>query len=167
MSRYTLSQISRRHLLRVLQLDNSSEQHSAIKTIVLHLYPGLLYALFYVVLVPPARKFHVSSYAVLVLGVLFIVVPTQLIPLLWLGYRRNGRPSLNGIVLFRVKLRAVRMVTIVAIIFSWAALVSFLLGWVNEYLLHTVSRGSRFPCYQRGKLATHQGVYSQLPCCVL
>lgn len=63
-----------------------------------------------------------------------VLLPLLLIFLYWLGMRRNGRPSLTGIVLNRRKLPTGRLILLVSGLFAWALVVIELLGPVDAVL---------------------------------
>lgn len=69
--------------------------------ITLHLLPGIFIVLFYVLVSPLFARANVPLVAVLYLAILVVLVPLELGFLLYLGKRRNGRFSLEGVVLNR------------------------------------------------------------------
>lgn len=81
-----------------------SEQHSIGKSIILHLLPGLLVVLFYMITAPIAVKSGFPSLFALLIGILVIIVPFELGLLFYEGKKKNGRFSLKGIVLNREKM---------------------------------------------------------------
>src|SRR4030095_5600741 len=81
------------------------EQHSLPATVAYHLLPGLLILAVTVAAVPVVRAAGLPPIAALVLAFLVALLPVQLGHLLIQGWRRNGRLSLAGVVLYRERLR--------------------------------------------------------------
>jgi len=77
------------------------DQHSIPRSIVLHLLPGVLTLIFFVIAAPLAYRANAPSTLAFLLAVLFVHIPFQLGVLLYEGKKRNGRPSLQGILLYR------------------------------------------------------------------
>jgi len=74
-------------------------QYGLGKLIVLHLAPGALATVAYLALIPLTNRWHWPAMAALLLSALIALVPMELGHLLLQGKRRNGRWSLQGIVL--------------------------------------------------------------------
>jgi len=77
------------------------EQHSPGRSLLLHLGPGVLIGLCYFVLTPVFRQWGLPSIAALMGSVALVLVPLELGYLLSEGRKRNGRYSLDGVVLYR------------------------------------------------------------------
>ena len=113
-----------------------AEQHSFPRSIVLHLLPGALILVFYVVVgVPVAERFGYPSLFGLLLAVACVLVPFEFGWLLYLGQKRNGRPSLEGIVLYRERMPLGRLAVLVLVLIGWAVFVGATLSWVDNLLL--------------------------------
>jgi CAAX protease family protein len=112
------------------------EQHSLSRSIALHLLPGALILGFYLTVgVPVATRLGYPSLFGLLLAVAFVLVPFELGWLLYLGTKRNGRLSLEGIVLYRDRMPVRRLAALVALLFGWAVLVGATLSWIDAMLL--------------------------------
>ena len=85
----------------VYQTETGIEQHSLLRSIVLHLLPGVLILLFYIVTAPLAERLGFPSGTALFVAIGVILIPFELGYLLYQGKKRNGIFSLKGIVLFR------------------------------------------------------------------
>lgn len=85
----------------VTQTEASVEQHSLVQSIALHLLPGVLILLFYIVTAPLAEKLGFPSGTALFVAIGAVLIPFELGYLLYQGKKRNGTLSLKGIVLFR------------------------------------------------------------------
>jgi hypothetical protein len=102
-----------------------AQQHSVALSAALHLLPGILIAAFYFLVgVPIAEGLGYPSLFGLLLSVIFVLVPSELGWLLYLGSRRNGRPSLEGVVLYRERMPFRRLVLLGLALLVWAVFVS-------------------------------------------
>jgi membrane protease YdiL (CAAX protease family) len=97
----------------------SIEQHSVLRSVVLHLLPGVLILLFFVLLVPPADRLGIPPTLVLFVIIGIVLVPFELGYLLVQGKKRNGRLSLNGIVVFREKLPFLQFLWLIPALLVW------------------------------------------------
>ena len=68
---------------------------------VLHLLPGALITLFFALTAPLARGLGLPSLLAILLAIPVVLIPFELGYLLREGKRRNGRLSLEGVVLYR------------------------------------------------------------------
>lgn len=82
-------------------MQRTAEQHSLPTSVLLHLLPGVLATIVYVLLVDPVVAAGFPPLAAFLMAIALVIVPFELGLLLWLGSRRNGRPSLDGVVLYR------------------------------------------------------------------
>jgi uncharacterized protein len=81
--------------------DFPPDQHTLGRSILLHLLPGALILVAYLVLYPLTAALGLPSLVALLLAVVVAAIPSQLGHLLYQGYQRNGRLSLEGVVVFR------------------------------------------------------------------
>jgi uncharacterized protein len=81
--------------------DYPSDQHTLGRSLLLHLLPGALILVAYLALYPLTAALGLPALLALLLAVMVAAIPSQLGHLLYQGYRRNGRVSLAGIVVFR------------------------------------------------------------------
>jgi membrane protease YdiL (CAAX protease family) len=79
-------------------------QHSLGLTIAYHLLPGVVIVAGYALITPFLRNAGLPSAIGISLAVLLVLVPMELGILFWQGKKRNGRFSLEGIVLNREKI---------------------------------------------------------------
>src|SRR5512133_1144176 len=82
----------------------SAEQHTILQTLLLHLLPGAAITIAFILLGPWVKANHLPPMLAILLPILFVLIPLELGFLYCLGYRRNGRLSLEGIVLYRERL---------------------------------------------------------------
>lgn len=76
-------------------------EHGAALSVGLHLLPGALTGAAFFALRPLVAGAGYPPHLALVLAMPLALAPATLGPLLFLGHRRNGRPSLDGVVLYR------------------------------------------------------------------
>lgn len=84
--------------------DYSAEQHSILQTLLLHLLSGAAITIAFALLGPWFKANHLPPMLAILLPILFVLIPLELGILCYEGYRRNGRLSLEGIVLYREQL---------------------------------------------------------------
>lgn len=115
------------------------DQHPIPLSVALHLLPGFLVLAFYVLVgAPVARGLGYPPVLGLLLAVTFVLVPSQLGWLLYLGRKRNGGFSLEGIVTYREGLPARRLALLFFPLFAWAMLVGAALSWVDAALFEAL-----------------------------
>lgn len=96
----------------------ASSQHKLVSTIAYHLLPGVVILAAFVLVTPFFRRAGLPSMMVLWLICLLVLSPLELGILYWQGKKRNGRLSLEGIVLNRDKtpVRAFALWTFAALV---------------------------------------------------
>jgi membrane protease YdiL (CAAX protease family) len=114
--------------------DNAAEQHTAGKSVLLHLLPGFLIGLCYFALVPVARQLGYPSIAALMIPVLIVLVPFELGYLFLQGRKATGRFSLQGVVEYRNHLPLWQYLLWVPVLFVILAVIFTLLQPVDAYL---------------------------------
>jgi membrane protease YdiL (CAAX protease family) len=78
-----------------------AEQHSLGRSIVLHLLPGVLLLVWFVITGPLAEKLGAPAFLAIMVGAGVVLIPFELGYLLYQGWRRNGKLSLEGVVQYR------------------------------------------------------------------
>ena len=81
--------------------DYPPDQHTLGRSILLHLLPGALILAAYLALYRLTAALGLPALIALLCAVVVAAIPSQLGHLLYQGYRRNGRLSLEGVVVFR------------------------------------------------------------------
>jgi membrane protease YdiL (CAAX protease family) len=81
--------------------NNSVELHSLSQSVLLHLLPGFLIGGCYFALFPILRQWGYPSMMALMCAMVVVLVPVELGYLLYEGRKKNGRFSLQGVVLYR------------------------------------------------------------------
>jgi len=102
--------------------ESNIEQHSIIKSIILHLLPGILILIFYVIVGPIFERNGIPSMNALLLAIAVVLIPFELGFLLYQGKKKNGRLSLKGIVLYRKPVRVWQYIAIALPCIAWAIL---------------------------------------------
>ncbi len=101
-------------------------QHAPWQSIFLHLLPGALFSLTFAMLSPWLREQHLPPLWAFLIPLLLVLIPCEAGILLYLSYQRNGRFSLDGIVLNRTPLQK-KDIPLVLILFVWSSSI-FVLG---------------------------------------
>ncbi len=82
----------------------TEEQHSLLFSVGLHLIPGVLILTAYLLIgAPLVRALGYPPYLAWVIAMCLALVPAEFGLLLYLGWQKNGKLSLRGIVLYREK----------------------------------------------------------------
>jgi membrane protease YdiL (CAAX protease family) len=77
------------------------EKNSTIKSVMLHLLPGILVGCFYFLVRQPVANMGYPSIVTLILAYVFILIPVELGYLLYQGKKKTGRFTLRGIISYR------------------------------------------------------------------
>lgn len=75
------------------------QQHSVVRSTVLHLLPGVFILVVFTIAAPLAQGMGAPSLPAFLLAVTFVQIPFQLGYLLYQGRKRNGKLSLKAVVL--------------------------------------------------------------------
>lgn len=115
-----------------------TEQHSIKKSVILHLLPGLLILLFYIIVAPLLKKLGLPSMFTIFLAVLFILIPFELAYLFYQGKKENNRFSLKGIVLYRENIPIWQYFVFIPVLIGWSIICFvFLAPPIDNYLIKT------------------------------
>jgi membrane protease YdiL (CAAX protease family) len=80
------------------------DQHSLLLSVTLHLVPGLLImAVFFLVGAPLVKALEYPTYLAWVVSMIIALAPVELGLLLYLGWKKNGKISLRGVVQYMDK----------------------------------------------------------------
>ena len=77
------------------------EQHSLLRSVILHLLPGALIVTSYIIAAPQVVNLGFPPGLALLIGFVVVGIPLELGYLLYQGKKRNGAVSLRGIVVYR------------------------------------------------------------------
>jgi uncharacterized protein len=113
------------------------EQHSIPRSIVLHLLPGILIGAVFFASAPAVHRLGFPPFIALCLADLVVVFPLVLGYLLYLGHKKNGRVSLDGVVLYRDPMPRRQFLMLVPLLFvAWGTIV-VLLTPISTFLFDT------------------------------
>lgn len=119
--------------------ESNIEQHSIIKSIILHLLPGILVLICFIVAAPIFERNGIPSMNALILAIAIVLIPFELGYLLYQGKKKNGKLSLKGIVLYRKPVRVWQYIVISLPCIIWAILLLTLVTQpIDKYLISKV-----------------------------
>lgn len=98
----------------------SIKQHTILQTILLHLLPGVLITITFVLLGPWLKQNHMPPILALLIPILIVLIPFELGWIIFLGFRRNKKLSLYGIVLNRKPLPSKDYFLLIPILLIWS-----------------------------------------------
>ncbi len=124
--------------LQTSKIVSSFRQHTIPQSILLHLFPGALITAFFFLTAPSLIIRGFPPILSLYLAILLILIPFELGFLFYQGKKRNGRYSLNGIVLFRERMPIGKMVLMIISLFAWSGLVFTLLPELDAFISETL-----------------------------
>jgi uncharacterized protein len=101
----------------VLDLSALLREHSALLSIILHLLPGVLTGAVYFALRSPVVLAGYPPHVALVLAIPLAMIPVALGLLVYLGYKRNGRLSFEGVVLYQERIQLRKYFVYVPLVF--------------------------------------------------
>jgi len=107
---------------------DAPDQMSLGKSALLHLLPGALLTLLYFLIAPAVTAAGYPPLASLLLAIAVVLIPFELGFLLVLGYRRHGRMSLKGVVVWREPLPWTTFAWLVPLLVVWGSVVFIGLG---------------------------------------
>jgi membrane protease YdiL (CAAX protease family) len=111
-------------------------QHSLRKSIFLHLLPGVLLLVWFIITGPLAERLGAPAFLALMVGAGVIVIPFELGYLLYQGWRANGRLSLEGVVRYRASIPLWQYSVLVPAGVAWMAFAFFVVAPpTNTYLI--------------------------------
>jgi len=116
--------------------DAGVEQHSLARSIILHLLPGVLILVFFLITAPLVERMRAPSMLAFLLAITFVLIPFQLGYLLYEGRKRNGNLSLQGIVLYREPMRVWQYVALGLPCLIWLFVIPFVVfPPIDNYLI--------------------------------
>ena len=98
----------------------ADEQHSLVRTVVLHLLPGALITAGYIVAAPVVRGLGFPSIMAFFLAILFVLIPLELGYLLYRARKRGS--SLENVVLYREPVSRAQFVALVLGLLAWSGI---------------------------------------------
>jgi uncharacterized protein len=116
----------------------SVAQHTLPQTLLLHLLPGALITIAFVLLAPWLKQNHLPPMLAILIPILLVLIPFELGLLYFLGYRRNGRLSLEGIVLYREPLPTKDYFIFAPLLLFWSVFMFLSLGGLDQAILKSL-----------------------------
>lgn len=116
----------------------SNEQHSLVKSLLLHVSPGLLVTSAFVALKPLLDSTGYPPLLAFLIAILLIDIPFMLGVMLKEGKKLNGRFSLDGVVLYREKVSKKTF----ALVFVGAFVAMYLLIMLSNPLSSVLAEGA-------------------------
>jgi uncharacterized protein len=110
----------------------ASEQHALPLSIILHLLPGILTGGAFFLLAPLIQKLNFPPFMAQCLANVLVLLPLIFGFLFYQGYKKNGRLSLNGVVLYREKIRGWEYLLWVPLVILATALIAKPLSFIND-----------------------------------
>ncbi|NSW53828.1 MAG: CPBP family intramembrane metalloprotease [Anaerolineae bacterium] len=110
------------------------EQHSVAQSLLLHLLPGVLIGICYFLLLKPFHAWGYPSIMPLMTAVVIILVPFELGFLLYQGYQKNGRLSLQGIISYTDRIPVWQTFIWVLVLFVIVGVIFTLMKPVDAFL---------------------------------
>lgn len=78
------------------------EKHTIVQSVILHLFPGILIGIFYILIRQPIQQIGYPSIFGLILAIIFVLVPVELGYLLLKGKQTTGRFTLDELISYRI-----------------------------------------------------------------
>ncbi len=114
------------------------QPHSVWQSLLLHLLPGVLLLLFFVLAVPIVEHLGLPLRFTAMLGVFLVLIPFELGVLFYEGKKRNGRFSLRGVVVYRERIPLWQYFLWVPLLVVWSSIWALLLSPFGDFLIKTV-----------------------------
>jgi membrane protease YdiL (CAAX protease family) len=131
------------------------EKDSLPKSVVLHLMPGAIQVLVFIILAPLAMSFGYPAGLAFTAINIFVGIPLMLGYLLSRGKKRNGAFSLGGVIYNRQPMPVWQYAAFFVLLFGAAFVILFLTAPVNEFLAE--STFAWLPVYFKSSAATLGG----------
>jgi len=112
--------------------------HSIWQSIALHLLPGVLRLVFFILAVPIVKNLGLPLSFAAMLGVILVLIPFELGVLFYEGKKRNGNFSLRGIVIYREKIPLWQYFLWVPLLVVWSSIWALLLSPFGDFLIKTM-----------------------------
>ena len=111
-----------------------NEIHSTTKSIILHLAPGILTGAFYFLVREPLHTIGYPSMMALMCAIIVVLIPVELGYLLYEGKKKNGRFSLQGVILYRTSIPTWQYFLWVLVLVALLGLIFTLMKPVDAFL---------------------------------
>ncbi len=123
---------------RILNNNINIKKHSLLRSVILHLLPGLLILIFYIVGAKWAKTLRLPNLFFLYLAIALVMIPFQLAYMLYLGRKQTGKLSLKGIVLYREAIPWWQYLVLILPMLIWAfILLSYISRPVDRFVFRS------------------------------
>ncbi|MCZ7554209.1 MAG: CPBP family intramembrane metalloprotease [Anaerolineales bacterium] len=116
-------------------MDTQVEQHTTFQTVLLHLLPGVLITIVFVLLGPWLRQNHLPPLLGILIPILIILIPVELGWIVFMGFRRNKKLSLEGIVLNRQPMHKKDYLHLIPFMLIWSIIIFTLLQNFDQAIM--------------------------------
>ena len=113
---------------------NQLEQHSLGKSVILHLLPAVIWLILYIPLARLASEKGIPTMLIMLITALFTIFPMELGYLYYLGKKKNGKLSLQGVVLYREKMPWWQYILLGVAIVAWMMFVLIVCWEIVEFI---------------------------------
>ena len=115
------------------------EQHSLLKSVILHLVPGLFILLIVLIASPIVINLNWPEDVVIIAGIGFVLIPLELGYLLYRAKHKSGRLSLKSVVLYRNSISVWKYILWTVPIMDWILFVFGVISPpIDKYLIENV-----------------------------
>lgn len=98
-------------------------QHSLLISIFYHLFPGIIFIIYYIIFTPIFRNVCFPSFFSLLIGAIFIILPFELGTILFQGKKLTGKLSLEKAILYREKITTWQYIIFALPLVVWGILI--------------------------------------------
>lgn len=119
-------------------MSNKIQQHSIIKSLFLHLIPGLLGGLFYFLIVPVAKHYGFPTIMALIISGIFVLLPIEL-GILFYQSRKKREKLIGGIIKYQKPIKFWYFILWVIVIFLLTGLTFKAFDFASNYLMQLFS----------------------------
>ena len=115
-------------------MENDIVKHSLLKSIVLHLLPGLLVGIFYFAIIPFVKEQGFPSLVALMLAGIFVLIPFELGFLLY-QKRQTGKKLFTGVIQYCQRIPTWQYFVWVPVVFLLSALLFTIFSFTSDFII--------------------------------
>jgi len=110
------------------------EPHSIRRSILLHFLPGVLILVFFVLTIPILKNLDLPVRFAAIMSIFLVLIPVELGILFYEGKKRNGRFSLDGIVVYRKRIPKWQYFLWVPLLVVWSGFLALQYSPIGNFL---------------------------------
>ncbi len=114
--------------------EHEIQPHSVSRSILLHFLPAVLILIFFVLAVPVLKDLDLPLRFAAILSIFLVLIPVELGILFYEGRKRNGRFSLEGIVVYRERIPKGQYFLWVPLLVIWSSILALLYSPIANFL---------------------------------